>query len=201
MSNKPVTSGDIRSLWQSMPVDTLAVSAEEMGAKARAFQAKIRRRNAIEYVATAFVVVIFSWYATLPSRATWLWPLANVMVVAGVLMVAVNLHRRARAVAAPENAPAASLIRFQRAELVRQRDALKSVWLWYILPVTPGVIVWFIAFGIGALARDPARGVVALVSSGLVVVLVFAVIILLNLLGAAALQRQIDALDRYEEKP
>jgi hypothetical protein len=183
-----------------MPVETVAVSAEEMRAKAHSFQAKIRRRNRVEYIATAFVVVVFGWYATRPSPATLLWPIANVMVIVGILVVALNLHLRARAVAPPSAASATSLIDFQRAELVRQRDALKSVWLWYIGPVVPGVIVWFIAAGMGTLAKYPDRGLTPLIGAGVVVALVFVILILLNLLGAARLQRQIDALDHYKEK-
>ena len=200
MSTKPIPPGDLRTIWQSMPVETIAVSADEMRAKAQAFQTKVRRRNRIEYVATAFVVTTFSWYATFPSK-TWLWPIANIMIIVGVLVVAANLHRRARAGVAPETGSAAMLIDFQRSELVRQRDALRTVWLWYVLPVAPGVIAWFIAAAIGLAEKNPERTLLALGGTALVVTLVFATIILLNLLGAARLQRAIDALDHYREKP
>ena len=201
MSNTPVSPGDLRSLWQTMPVETVSVSMEEMRVKAQAFQKRIRRRNFIEYAATVVVVIVLGWYATLPSRAGLLWPASNGLIIAGMLIVALNLHRKARAIAPPVDASAESLIDFQRAELTRQRDALRTVWLWYILPVIPGIILWFIAIGIDGTARHPERALTALSGAAIVVVLVFVIIILMNLLGAARLQRMIDDLDRYKEKP
>lgn len=201
MTTQPPPPDDIRSLWQAMPVETVAISVDEMRATAKAFEKKIRRRNYIEYAASVLVVSIFGWYATLPIAATPLWPIANLLIIAGVLVVVLNLHRKARAATPPASASAEALVAFQRAEFVRQRDALKTVWRWYILPIIPGLVLWFIAMGIGAAAaaRDPVRVMIGLGGAGAITVLVFAAIILLNLLGAAHLQRQIDALDRYTE--
>lgn len=199
MTTRPHPPNDIRSLWQSMPVEPVAISVEEMRVKARAFEKNIRRRNRNEYASAVLVVAIFGWYATFPVPATPLWPIANLMIIAGVLLLVWNLHRKARAATAPTDASATTLVDFQRAEFVRQRDALKSVWRWYILPVVPGLIVWFIAVAVGIPIKDPVRVAVGLGVMGLLVILVFGGIILLNLLGAAHLQRQIDALDRYKE--
>lgn len=190
---------DIRSLWQSMPVERVAISVDEMRRLAVKFEARIRRRNYIEYAASVFVVVIFGWYATFPEPATPLWPIANLMIIAGILAVVWNLHRKAQAAKPPADASATTLIDFQRAEFVRQRDALKTVWRWYVLPVVPGVVVWFIAVGVGAPVKDPVRLAIALGVTALFVMMVFGGIILMNLLGAAHLQRQIDTLDRYKE--
>ena len=201
MTTQPPPPDDIRSLWQAMPVQTAVISIDEMRARAKAFEKKIHRRNYIEYAASVLVVGIFGWYATLPVAATPLWPISNLLIIAGVLVVVVNLRRKAHAAAPPASASAEALVAFQRAEFVRQRDALKTVWRWYILPVIPGVVLWFIAMGMGAAAaaKDPVRVMIALGGAGAVTLLVFAAIILLNLLGAAHLQRQIDALDRFSE--
>lgn len=200
MSDSSITPGDLRSLWQAMPTTPVAITADEMRTRASAFQRKVRHRNLVEYIAAAFVTVIFGWYATFPVPATPLWPIANIMIIAGVLVVVWNLHRLARATALPNSASAASLIDFQRKELVRQRDALKSVWLWYIGPMVPGLIVWFIAVGVGMPGLAPARALVGLGGAAVVSLLVFGLIILLNLLGASRLQRMIDDLDRYKEQ-
>jgi hypothetical protein len=199
MSKTRVSPGDLRSLWQTMPVETVSVSLEAMRAKAHGFQKRIRRRNFIEYAATVVVVIVLVWYATLPSRAGLMWPISNGLIIAGMLVVALNLHRRARATSPPVDASAQSLIDFQRAELTRQRDALRSMWLWYILPVVPGTILWFIAIGIHMTARNPERALTALSGAAVVVTLMFAIIILLNLLGAARMQRMIDDLSRYTD--
>lgn len=199
MSNAP-NPGDLRSLWQTMPATPVTITAEEMRLRATAFQRKVSRRNLVEYIATAVVVAAFGWYATFPVPATPLWPIANLMIVAGALVIAWNLHRLARASAPPSGASAASLIDFQRAEYVRQRDALKSVWLWYVGPVVPGFVLWLVAMGISTPDHAPARTMAGLAATAVIAALVFGGVILLNLLGAARLQRLIEDLDRYSEK-
>jgi hypothetical protein len=192
-------SDDMRAIWQAMPVETIAVSADEMRARAEKLAGAIRKRNKTEYFACGFVLLIFGWYATWPEPATPLWPIANIMIIAGVFLAAFNMHKRARANDPPPQASASALIEFQRTELIRQRDALKTVWFWYVLPSVPGVILWFIAAWIGN-PDEPMRVSIGLAGAALVVALVFAGIIWLNLLGAKRLQRQIDELDRYREK-
>jgi len=201
MTDKPVLPGQLRSLWQKMPTDAVVITAEEMRAKAKAFERRIRRRNFIEYGATAFVVAIFSWYATWPKPATPLWPIANILCVLGALYVAFNLHRLARAATAPAAASVIGLIDFHRADLVRQRNALVTVWRWYLLPVVPGFVLWLVAIWIGTPPGAQARVAVGMIMVVLVCIAVFAGIILLNFLGAARLQRMIEDLDRYKEKP
>ncbi len=201
MTQNPLPPNDIRSLWQSIPIDPVTVSIDEMRVRAKAFEKKIRRRNFIEYAASVFVTVAFAWYATLPIGAWPLWPIANIMIIAGILVVVVNLHRKTRAATPPSGASAEALVDFQRAEFVRQRDALKTTWRWYIFPIIPGLVLWFIAMGLGfaSAAGDLGRAFIVLGGAGLAALLVFAAIVLLNLLGAAHLQRQIDALDSYKD--
>ncbi len=84
----------------------------------------------------------------------------------------------------------------QRQELIRQRDALRSVGLWYLAPFIPGMALvmmgrWFQSHAAHrALAFDH---LLILLTSGLAV-LVFLAIWLLNLYGAKRLQQRIDAL-------
>ncbi|HVY90669.1 MAG TPA: hypothetical protein VG942_17515 [Hyphomonadaceae bacterium] len=196
MTENPIPP--LSALWQSMPTDPVTISVEQMRNRAGAFEKRIRRRNRIEYVASAFVIVAFCWYATWSKPATVLWPIANILIALGVAVVAFNLHRKASAMRATSST-FTGLIEHQRAELARQRDALKSVWLWYIMPVVPGFVLWFAAFIVAPVAKGPTVPV-ALLAVAFVCVLVFSCIILLNLLGAARLQRMIDDLDRYREQ-
>ncbi len=189
---------DVRSLWQAMPVETIAVSADEMRARAEKLTAAIRKRNRIEYIACGFVLLVFGWYATWKEPATPLWPIANIMIIAGVFLAAFNMHRRARANDPPPAASAGTLVEFQRTELIRQRDALRTVWSWYVLPAVPGVVLWFIAAWLGN-PHGSMRVSAGLVGAALIVTLVFAGIIWINRLGAARLQRQIDELSRYTD--
>lgn len=240
----PIPPDDIRSLWQSQPTTELTISAAEMRERANTFQERIRRRNRVEYIACAVVIAAFSWYATWPKPATPLWPIANLLIIAGVLLIAFNLHRYGRAApvpptppvidftaaprglfaplarslrlfawslqkrfaahpaATPDTTSVASLIDFHRAELERQRRAALTAWRWYVLPLVPGMTLWFVAFWIG---HEPLKSgkipmAVALTVTAVLVVLTFAYVIARNLRGAARLQNQIDELDRYRKE-
>jgi hypothetical protein len=200
MSNTPVQPGDLQSLWQSMPATPVAVTVEDMRARAVAFERKVGRRNAIEYVASAMVIAIFGWYATWPEPATPLWPLANIAIIIGTLVMVWNLHRLSAAAGLPRDASLATLIDYHRAGLVQQRDALRSVWRWYLLPFAPGLALWFTAVWIGT--PDTERKLTFGLGLALAAVVSLAVsgfIVLLNLIGAARLQRMIEDLDRFGE--
>jgi hypothetical protein len=81
-------------------------------------------------------------------------------------------------------------LQFHRAELERQRDLLRSVWYWYLLPFVPGAAVILIARAI----ERPDRRVLALVV-GVAFVVGFVLVGKLNETGARRIQRAIDRLD------
>ena len=200
MTDTSIQPGDLRSLWQSMPATPITITAEDMRARALAFERTVRRRNFGEYAAAMSVIGVCGWYATFPEPATPLWPIANLMIIAGVLLIIWNLNRLARTATPPASASTTDLIHFQRSQYTRQRDALKSVWLWYILPVIPGEILWFVAYAVGTPTESPVRSAVVLGGAALITSLVFGVVVLLNFLGAARLQRLIDDLDRFKDR-
>jgi hypothetical protein len=201
MTEKPFKADSYQALWQSMPTEPVVITPYEMRMRAALFEGRIRRRNRIEFIACAIVVAIFCWYATWP-RFTILWPIANIMIALSAIYVAFNLHKRGKAGATPDGGTVASLAEFQRQELIRQRDALRSVGTWYLLPFVPGLLLWFVAMwmGRGPHAANPAAFAAGLVMTFVFCVAVFGLIWMLNLLGAARLQRMIDDLDRYKEK-
>ncbi len=112
----------------------------------------------------------------------------------GTLLVLWNLHRQARRASAEEvQSAAASWRDFHRAELVRQRDALRSVWLWYLAPMLPGMLLLF-----AGSSQVLSGGWPALVSFGLVAAFVGAVFVTIGVLNSKAakrLQEEIEALD------
>lgn len=196
MSNEQ-KNHDLQSLWQSQPAPQVSISLDEMRARATTFERKVRRRNWTEYVASGFVMIAFGWYATWPEPATPLWPIANIAIIVGTLVMIWNLHRFGPG-RAPDDAPVATLLDFHRGELVRQRDALRMVWLWYIGPFAPGLVLWFAALWIGTpeVQQTATWGMGLALAAG-VSVAVSAGIIALNLCGAAKLQRLIDEIDSY----
>ncbi len=190
----------IRYLWQKMPTDAFAISADEMRARAQKFQTRIRIRNFIEYVAFVIVLFFFSWAAW--EAATWQGKAAAILMIVCCRVAVWNLHRRGRAIATPPDLAAGALIDFQRTQLARQRDALVTVWRWYFLPFIPGIaffciVAWMGVLGNGVPIERAQRGVIVVL---VLFAIVFTIGILLNLLAAAHLQRRIEDLDRYTEK-
>jgi hypothetical protein len=184
---------DLKHLWKSQPADTLVMTEQELWRRANATQRGVLRRNLIEGLAALFVIGGF-------TRYLWLFPTplmrtGCVLIILATLVVMQQLRRRASSKPMPWLQAGLSCKEFHRGQLARQRDALRSVWLWYVAPFVPGLVVfrWGVETELGAGAPF-AQGW----SANLVIVAVLAAIIVLNLVAAQRLQRQIDQLDRQQ---
>lgn len=187
---------DLKILWKSQETEEPPMALDEIRRKARRFQGGVRIRNLIEYLAGLIVV---------PSFALWAWrapelpvKLGAAMVVVGSLFALWQLHLRSGARRPPE-ASAVALMDFHRAELIRQRDALRTVPLWYLAPFAPGMFTLLIYRLLNpvekatrSLEADRAMSVMMII----IVVLLFAVVGLTNALAAHRLQAKLDELDR-----
>ncbi|MEO8113051.1 MAG: hypothetical protein ABI655_01635 [Phenylobacterium sp.] len=178
---------DLKALWRDQQTEMQPMSLELI--HARGFQSGIKRRNLIEDVASVIVVAAFSWYVfALPSPVL---KLASVLVIAGVLVVVRQLHRRGSALPLPPGASAADSLAFHRAQLVRQRDAVRTVWLWYLAPLVPGMAL----FQLGIILGPPKAPLAAALISVALTLAAFALVLILNRRAARRLQRAIDDLD------
>jgi hypothetical protein len=129
---------DPQGLWQSQKKEYDAMSLAQIHNQALAFERTVRKRNTIEYVTYAFaiglaVAVEFEPKMTPVIRA------GIALMVLGLAFVAWQLHRRASA----ENAPPVgeSLVEAYRNQLIRQRDAGRTGFWWYLAPQFPGLVV------------------------------------------------------------
>lgn len=157
----------------------------ELHDRSRAFQARIQRRNLIEYAACVFVVAGFAF--EIIDREGWMVRGGGGLMIAATLFIAWQLHRRASAVSGPQGAE--SLTDFYRAQLIRQRDAVRSIAVWYIAPFVPG----FSLLLIGAWFERNSNHLAILFTAGLATA-VFVALWLRNQRAARHLQRQVDAL-------
>lgn len=174
------------SLWREQALPPLQpLPPQQLAEQATTLQARVSRRNRRELIAAALVVPVFLFYAWVFPH--WLTKLGALLIVAGVGVTMWQLRRRASARALPE-ALAGSLLGFHRGELVRQRDALRSVWLWYVAPSVPGMVLFLCG-------RSIEKGV-WLTGVFAVVAAVLGGVVLLNQVAARRLQRQIDELDQ-----
>jgi hypothetical protein len=191
MSGEP-SDLDPRELWQSQPTEYEPMTLAEIHRKARTFQGKVRRRNAIEYFGC--VLVVAGFLPAVLHRGSWMMQVGGGLVIAATVFVAWQLHRRASAGSVAEDDDA--LVESYRRELVRQRDALRSIARWYLAPFVPGMTLLLLGrwFQAPVPHRPIALDHVIIGLVGVIAVLVFLVIWLLNQRGAERLQRRIDEL-------
>jgi hypothetical protein len=206
MSNEFSTSS-VEGLWQRQPTDPQNITLKDFHRRMQKFERKVAWRNIREYVAGVFVAVVFAYYAF--RFPTLLVRIGCGLLIAGVFYVMYELHHRASAEPASLELPLNSCAEFQRRQLVRQRDALRSVWSWYLLPFIPGMFVFLCGLFEFVMRLTQAAGTAfhvgaAIASFSLIgagVAAVFFAIWKLNQWAANKLQSQIDELDALMRSP
>jgi hypothetical protein len=181
----------IKSLWKAQDEETFTMSLAQVHARAEQFQRQVRLRNTGEYIAAGIVIFAFGAMALLEINTAV--RIGAVMICLGVVYVCWRLSQLGRAARDADRAGAQSIAAFHRVELERQRAALRTVWRWYLAPVTPGVLVFL--GGSTLMTAEPLAerlGSFA-VSVGFVTV-VFAVVIWLNAMAARRIERELHAL-------
>jgi hypothetical protein len=182
---------DLKQLWKEQPMTPAAFSLDDLKIEARRVHRRIAIRNATEYAACAVVVCVFSFYAYRFPYS--LMRIGSLLTVFATLFIAWQMKRRASGQSLPTAQGGQSWLEFQRSQLVRQRDALRSAWLWYVAPFLPGVAVFRLGVETQLPANGPfARGWLA----NLFIAGVFVGIAVLNRYTARKLQRRIDELDQ-----
>jgi hypothetical protein len=163
--------------------------AEELPEKGEYLYKTVRRRNIGEYLAAAYVAGSFAWRAATAHGA--IVTAGDVLVAAAAVFVAYQLYRRGSARAIPRELDAAAYAAAYRAELCRQRDALRDVPLWYIAPFVPGLAL----LTIGRMIEGQAAQRTSALAGSAVVVFVFAVVWFVNAQTARRMQWRIDEVD------
>lgn len=134
-----MANDDPMKIWQEQPVERMAISMDEIRQMAGRFESRIDRRNRGEYIAAAVVMAIFGFYffkfTDLATRV------GSALIVAGTIYLVVQLWRRSSPRTLPAELGITGSVEFYRGELVRQRDALRSVWRWYLAPLAPGLAI------------------------------------------------------------
>ncbi len=194
----------VRGVWLSQSSEFISISPEELRQASNRMTRRIFWRNLREYLATAFVVAIFGYYFY--KFPTVLLRLGCGLIVVGSLLMVFQLYRNGSATSMAKGMNSKSCVDFHRAELLRQRDLLLSVWKWYLLPFVPGMCVFLLGLLQMVLQQPASRfhyGLVALWFGVSTVFLagVFALVGKLNQMGAKKLQKEIDALDAVKIEP
>jgi len=196
------SSPDLQGLWQNQPAEPPKISPEQLRHTMNKFERRIFLRNAREYAAGVFVIAAFGFYE-------WKFPaplmrIGSGLVIAGTLYILFQLHRRASFQPAPAGLGLNTCIEFHRQSLERQRDALRSIWSWYLLPLVPGLAVFMLGAAVSQWTAHPER-LGRIVTSFSVQVGIDAVVFFgiwrLNQWTAGKLQAQIDEISALSAGP
>jgi lipopolysaccharide export LptBFGC system permease protein LptF len=177
---------DLRNIWQNQSVEVNQMSLDQLRRKAEKFQKRIHNRNFTEYAAAVFVVAAFVRSWRVPQLR-----LGSGLIIAATLYMVYQLHKRGAAKTVPAALGLGTCRDFHRQELERQRDLLRDIWKWYLLPFVPGLLA-FVA--VPAMQVPPDKWL-RMAPFILMCAVVFFGIGRLNQRAAVRLQRQIDELD------
>ena len=188
---------DPRKIWAADDAHLPPLSPAALRSRSDALHRHVQRRNLREYLATAVVVPLFGWIGWTNGDA--LMRIACAVLIAGVALVVWNLSRRG-AHAMPE-ALAIPALAFHRDQLVRQRNALRNVWRWYLAPFVPGMALFLAATWQTMRAhQSAATALVAFVPTAAIVAAAFVGIHIINRKAARRLDREIAELDTLDQE-
>jgi len=177
---------DLLKTWQSQPMKATPMSIEQMQAKVLAFRRRTRIGYVLELIAAIIGILGF-------GAVVWGFPnlwvkVGSALIILAVLFIFYQVHRRWNARVPPENL-GTQILQFHKQELIRRRDAMRSSWVWYISPLVPGMLIYWLGM-LQANPRNPFNMI------GIVICFAtFFGVGLFNEWRARRVQREIDILD------
>lgn len=138
-------SPDPKHLWKEQVMRPQTMTPQMLESRSRDFEGRIRTRNRREYIIGGIVAVLTVAFGTwmllsVPAAPSSLMTgIGFILLGLGAAAAAFQLRRRAGGQAVIDGSP--STLAAYRAELVRQRDALRSIFSWYVAPFLPGFLL------------------------------------------------------------
>jgi hypothetical protein len=131
---------DPKAIWQNQTMEENSmITLADIRIRAVRFQSRIRWRNLALYLYSLANIAITLWLISTGKFSRMAQP--GLLLAAAHLFVIWQLWWRTSARPLPEDLAGRSALDYHRHELERQRDAMASAWIWYILPFMPG-LVW-----------------------------------------------------------
>jgi hypothetical protein len=184
MKNSPETV--VQKLWREQPQKEKVMALNEIRARARQFERKVRRWN---IAAGALFLILFAGNAwEVWAQDDTLERIGDLLIMAALVYVAYRYRDYGRVPPMPASLGLTSCADFYRAQLVRQRDLSRGSWR-YLLPFAPGLALT--VMGRAAEGR-PTSQVVAM---SVLCVLLFAGCAWVNARSVRKLEKEIEALD------
>lgn len=137
---------DIQALWKTQPVSVPEVDMTALKKKAHRFSMQVKIRNATEWLAAAFVMVLFLWMAAVDALPL-ISRLGAVLIALGAAYVAWRIYRDGRLRELPDAAlDTHAYVEAYRGNLEAQAKLLQDVPRWYLGPLVPGMLTFFAGF-------------------------------------------------------
>jgi len=143
------SSHDPKTLWKGQDMTPQTLTPDMLESRSRKLDDRIGQRNRWEYWAGLAVCIgtlgigLFTLLSGPLSPPTIMVSIGFLLLSAGSALSILQLHRRTGGGMRMDGTR--SILLSYRAELVRQRDALRSVFVWYILPYLPGIVLIYSA--------------------------------------------------------
>ena len=184
----------LHALWASDQGEKFTMSIAELTARSETFRTRILWRNLIEYCAALLVIGIFGWMIYVIP--VWSVKIGAGLIIAAALYISWRLNKIASTLEEENGMSAEHLIHYHQRALIRQRDALRSVWRWYLLPFVPGLVVFIlgVTFAVPTEAPFWALALTALINLSFCAA-IFGAVWALNVFAARKLDIEIQALE------
>jgi hypothetical protein len=169
---------------------TLAQLREEV----EGYALVMRRSVRIEIAASIVLIPLFSTFTVMgrtpPAR------IGAALTVVGGMLVLWRMYRVFKSITPiPADAGFSEIAATYRARLLHQQHGLRTIWLWYLLPLTLGPAVLF-----GTAAQHASRPEIAAIVMALGFIVLWASIVWPARQHARKMQVRINALERVEEQ-
>lgn len=186
-----VSAENLQLAWQRQALDAPRITLDYVRHRIEGLRRRSRIRNAFEYVGGMAGVVFVLWTGWDFIRPRPLMSIAMGLWVLAMIYVLVQWHRRASAQDPADRLGTLDALQFYRQQLVRQRDARRGNWRWWLPPMAPFLILMFISFivEVRPIPWVAILGLAAWVVFGLTMAVVSYEKV------ARGLQQEIDALD------
>ena len=191
-----VSSENLQQAWQRQALDAPRINLAYLRIRTDALRRRARIRNAFEYVGGVVAVgftVFCCWGFIRPrpliSLSVLLWALA-------MIYLAVQWHRRASTQDPAGQLGTLDALQFYRQQLVRQRDARRGSWRWWLPPLVPCLVVAFAALIVEV--KPTPWVAIACLAVGVVFGVPMTAVAYES--EAGVLQEEIDALDSMSSK-
>jgi hypothetical protein len=189
---------DIKTLWQSQPMEDMTVSLSDLKSRARASRRRIATRNVVLYAYGLFNIMAGGWLIYAGYFPTMRYPM--LLMIVAHFFVLWQVVERVGGRSAPSESAGQSVMSFLRDEFERQRRALANAWAWYILPFMPAFVwelaIWYraiLAHWGSATASSNLRSFEIVVASAIVF---WGVVFFLFARGARRWRGELTALER-----